>query len=247
MGRFTGVIVLMFFAQAGAHGQGIASNDESATQVSGTAGAREMASAIPPPGPVRIADPVAVVEPNPGAATVNGRQYVRPTAKEQFKDYLKDSYGWPALARNVARASFAQYRAKPESWGQDWPGFGQRFGNAAATNAIDGNVRYGLEMLLREDMRYIPCHGCSTRRKLTNALLAEITARHDRDGHRFFTLTPTIADMTGPILANAYWIPNKTAIDGFRGSRLTFATRIAGHLFTEFVLEKRHNDPLLPD
>jgi hypothetical protein len=178
---------------------------------------------------------------------INGRPYVPPTAREQFTDYLKDTYGLPALARTMARAGYAQARGKPEEWGQDWPGFGQRFGSAAAVTAIDGNVRYGMEMLFHEDMRYIPCHGCSVKRKLENALLAEVTARHDSDGHRFFTLTPTITDMTGPIIANAYWVPGKTAIDGFVGSRLIFATRIGGHLFTEFVLERRHKDNPLPD
>jgi hypothetical protein len=53
--------------------------------------------------------------------------------------------------------------------------------------------------------------------------------------------------MTGPIIANAGRVPDKTAIDGFVGSRLIFATRIGGHLFTEFVLERRHHDPKLPD
>lgn len=178
---------------------------------------------------------------------INGRSYVRPTAEEQFHDYLKDSYGLPALARSSVRALYAQGTGKPEQWGQDWPGFGQRFGTALATAAIDGNVRYGMEMLFHEDMRYIPCHGCSKKRKLENALLAEITARHDADGHRFFTLTPTVTDMSGPMIANAFWIPGHTAIDGFVGSRLIFATRIGGHLFTEFVLERRHHDPKLPD
>lgn len=186
-------------------------------------------------------------KPKAGPVMINGRPYVRPTPKEQFKDYVKDTYGWPALARTSARALYAQGRGKPEAWGQDWDGFGQRFGSATATTVIDGNVRYGMEMLFKEDMRYIPCHGCSMRRKLENALLAEITARHDTDGHRFFTLTPTITDMSGPIIANAYWIPGKTAIDGFVGSRLIFATRIGGHLFTEFILERRHHDAPLPD
>lgn len=178
---------------------------------------------------------------------INGRSYVRPTPKEQFHDYLRDTYEWPGLARTSVRAVYAQGRGKPEEWGQDWPGFGERFGSSAATTAIDGNVRYGLEMLFKEDMRYIPCHGCSKKRKIENVLLAEITARHDSDGHRFFTLTPTISDMTGPIIANSYWIPDHTAIDGFVGSRLVFATRIGGHLFSEFVLERRHHDPKLPD
>ena len=185
--------------------------------------------------------------PAPAPVMINGRPYVRPTQSQQFHDYLRDSYGLPALARTTVRSVIAQGRGKPDAWGQDWPGFGQRFGSSSAVTAINGNVRYGLEELFKEDMRYIPCHGCSLHRKLENALLAEITARHDSDGHRFFTLTPTIADMTGPILANSYWVPGHTTIDGFIGSRLVFATRIGGHLFSEFVLERRHHDAKLPD
>jgi hypothetical protein len=82
---------------------------------------------------------------------------------------------------------------------------------------IDGNVRYGMEMLCKEDMRYIPCHGCSAKSQVQNALLAEITARHDTDGHRFFTLTPAVTDMSGPIIANSVWIPGHDAMDGFVG------------------------------
>jgi len=174
---------------------------------------------------------------------INGRPYVRPTPRQQFNDYLRDSYGLPALARTSVRALYAQGRGKPTEWGQDWPGFGQRFGSSALVTVIDGNTRYGLEMLFKEDMRYIPCHGCTKKKKLENALLAEITARHDSDGHRFFTLTPTISDMVGPIVANSTWIPNHGPVDGIIGSRTVFATRIGSHLFQEFVLERRHHDP----
>jgi hypothetical protein len=190
---------------------------------------------------------ITAQKPAKSPVIINGRPYVRPTPKEQFHDYLSDTYGWPALATTAARAIYAQGTDKPDQWGQDWPGFGQRFGSSSAVTVIDGNVRYGMEMLFKEDMRYIPCHGCSKKRKVENALLAEITARHDIDGHRFFTLTPTVTDMTGPIIANSIWIPGHTAIDGFVGSRLIFATRIGGHLFTEFILERRHHDPKLPD
>jgi hypothetical protein len=222
-----------------------------AQETGGGTAAIETPTIIDPPepaaGPAGLSNAAVPVQPAKTPVMINGRPYVRPTQKEQFFDYLKDTYGWPALARTTARSAYAQGRDKPVEWGQDWPGFGQRFGSAAAVTAIDGNVRYGLEELFHEDMRYVPCHGCTKKRKLENALLAEITARHDSDGHRFFTLTPTITDMTGPIVANAYWVPGKSAIDGFVGSRLIFATRIGGHLFTEFVQERRHHDPPLAD
>ena len=179
--------------------------------------------------------------------TINGRPYVRPTQKDQFKDYLRDSYGLPALARSVASAAYAQVLDDPACWDQNWRGFGQRLAPAAANTAIGGNVRYGMELIFREDMRYIPCRGCSVKRKIANALLAEVTARHNRDGRRFFTLTPVISDMSGRIIVNTFWIPNRDPLDGVIRSRLTFATRIGGHLFNELVLERRHRDPRQSD
>ena len=128
---------------------------------------------------------------------INGRPYVRPTNREQFIAYLKDSYGLPAFEAATFRSTYAQLRGKPEGWGQDWPGFGQRFGTAMAVSAINGNVRYGMEMLFHEDMRYIPCHGCTKKKKIENALLAEITARHDTDGFFAAVLQREVAKASG--------------------------------------------------
>ena len=181
--------------------------------------------------------------PNGNLAIVNGRPYQKPTPRQQFTDYLRDSYGLPAQARNTVRALYSEGRDKPVEWGQDFPGFMQRYGAAAGTTAINGNVRYGMEIMFHEDLRYIPCQGCHVKRKIENALLAEITARHDSDGHRFFTLTPTIADFTGPIIAHSIYYPGGAdPAAGAVSARLVFATRIGSHLFTEFVLERRHKD-----
>ncbi len=179
---------------------------------------------------------------------INGRPYVRPTQRQFFRDYLRDSYGLPALARSSVRTIYNQARDQPSGWGQDGPGFAQRFGSNLGVSAINGNVRYGMEELFHEDLRYIPCHGCSAKHKIENALLAEITARHDSDGHRFFTLTPTVADFSGPIIAHVLWYPsaNNPAFAGVVGTRTVFATRVGSHLFREFILERRHKDPPLP-
>lgn len=178
---------------------------------------------------------------------VNGRPYDQPSHRDQFHNYLRDSYGWPAFARSTVRSLYAEARDKPSGWGQDLPGYAQRFGSAVAVTAINGNVRYGMETVFKEDMVYIPCHGCSAKRKIRNAVLAEFTARHDTDGRRFFTLTPVISDFSGPIIANAFWYPNHDPFGGVVATRVVFATRIGGHLFTEFVLERRHHDPKLDD
>jgi hypothetical protein len=175
-------------------------------------------------------------------AIVNYRPYEPPTARDQFINYLIDSYGLPAFGRSLVRAAYAQGRGKPSEWGQDFPGFMQRYGSALASNAISGNVRYGMETVFHEDMRYIPCHGCRWKHKVENALLAEVTARHDQDGHRFFTLTPIVSDLSGPIIANSVWVPGGEPVDGLIAARTVFPVRIGAHLFQEFVLERRHHD-----
>ena len=174
-------------------------------------------------------------------AIVNGRPYEQPTKKIIFDDYVKDSYGLPAVLRTTVRALYSEARDAPKGWGTDFPGFMQRFGANAGQTIISGNVRYAMELTFHEDLRYIACHGCSVKGKIENALLAEVTARHDSDGHRFFTLTPTIADFSGPIVAHSLWYPggaNPGA--GAVSARLAFATRVGSHLFREFVLERRH-------
>ncbi len=180
-------------------------------------------------------------------ARINGRPYEPPTHKQQFHDYLRDSYGLPAFARTTVRTSYNQARDGPSGWGQDFPGFMQRFGSNAAITAINGNVRYGMETVFKEDLRYIPCHGCSVKRKIVNALLSEVTARHDSDGHRFFTLTPAIADFSGPIIAHSLWYPDFDPFGGVVATRTVAATRVGAHLFTEFVLERRHRDRKIED
>jgi hypothetical protein len=175
---------------------------------------------------------------------INGRPYERPTQRQFFVDYLKDSYGLPAFARSTVRTLYNFGLDQPKGWGQDAPGFAQRFGSNVAITAINGNVRYGMEELFHEDLRYIPCHGCNAKHKIENALLAEFTARHERDGHRFFTLTPTVADFSGPIIAHAFWYPaGFNPFGGVVATRTVFATRVGSHLFREFVLERRHYDP----
>jgi hypothetical protein len=214
---------------------------------------------VPTPAPTAETKPLSQREPLSPAdaaealrisklAVINGRPYDQPSLHDTLVDYAKDTYGWGGLIRTTIRAGYAEAHAvyapgTNEPWGTDFPGFMQRFGSAAGVTIIDGNVRLAMELIFHEDLRYIPCHGCTKRAKLENALLAEITARHDSDGHRFFTLTPTIADFSGPIIAHSTWYPTYDPMAGVISTRLVFATRIGQHLFQEFVWERRHHDP----
>ena len=75
-------------------------------------------------------------------AMVNSRPYVRPMKKDQFANYLKDSYGVPGMARSFVRSFYEPSRDKRDGWGQDWLGNGQRFGSNGAIAANNGGPRY---------------------------------------------------------------------------------------------------------
>jgi len=202
-------------------------------------------SAHPPQTPAEAAEALRISK----LAIINGRPYQQPTRHDMLMDYVKDTYGWNGIARTTARAVYGEIHARyfetpnADSWGTDFPGFAQRFGSATGVTVINGNVRLGMEVLFHEDLRFIPCHGCRKRDKVANVLLAEVTARHDSNGHRFFTLTPTIADFSGPIISHSLWYPNFDPMAGVIASRLVFASRIGQRLFQEFVWERRHYDP----
>jgi hypothetical protein len=173
---------------------------------------------------------------------VNGAAYDQPSNRELARNYFHDTYGFTGAINTTIRALYSEARGKPTGWGTDFPGFAQRYGSAAAITAINGSVRYGAELVLHEDLRYLPCHHCSAKHKVENAVLAEFTARHGVDGHRSFSLTPVISDFSGPIIAHAYWYPK--GFDPFEGvvaTRVVFATRIGTHLVREFAFDHWHH------
>jgi hypothetical protein len=167
---------------------------------------------------------------------VNGMPYDQPSTRDLALYYVHDTYLLPGFERSTLRALYGEARGKPTGWGQDFAGFSQRFGSAVAITSINGTMRLCFELALHEDLRYIPCPSCKWKRKIINALLAEFTARRGEDGHRAFTLSPTIADFSGPIIAHSIWYPNGP--DPFAGvvaTRVVVLTRVGSHLMDEAI------------
>jgi hypothetical protein len=177
---------------------------------------------------------------------VNGIPYEPPTAHIYFSDYLHDTYGLNGFIRSNIRALYNQALDEPKEWDTDFEGYGQRYISSEGVTVINGNVRLGMEFLFHEDLRYIPCHGCSIKRKIANAWLAEFTARHGADGHRTFTLTPVVADFSGPIIAHSLWYPHFDPFAGVVATRTVFATRVGLHLVQEFLPQRHKNSKNAP-
>jgi hypothetical protein len=172
------------------------------------------------------------------SAEVNGHPYFQPTEQQQIRAYIHETYGVRGVVKTTVRATIGQIRDKPVGWGQDFPGFAQRFGSEAGITAIDGTTRLGLETVFHEDTRYIRCHGCSAGAKIENAFLAEVSARHGADGHRLVSLTPVVSSLSGSLIAQAAWYPpGNTRGDAFVHGGTIIAVGFAFHLLDEFVFD----------
>jgi len=178
---------------------------------------------------------------------VNGRPYHKPTRREDLRAYEHELIGPRPFISAAIRGAIEQIRPVPIGWGQDFPGYIQRFGSAYGEFAIDSSVRYALAGAFHEDVRYLICHGCSAGEKFKNAFLAEMTARHGEDGHRSFSLTPITAGFSGPLIAYAAWYPpGYTEGDAAKHAFLGFGFRIVGHIVREFLFDKDTKGAAIP-
>ena len=169
------------------------------------------------------AQPATTINLKTATVIINGQLYVRPAPKQQLDNYAKNAYGLPALMFTSVRAAVAQGRGKPKEWGQG--GGARPSGSVSGSCQRDNCDRRQAAVAWRCSSRkthYIPstaapCTGSRER------AAGQGHGAHDTNGRGFFTLTPTLSDMSGPMIAEHVWIPGHTTIDGFTGSRLIFA------------------------
>jgi hypothetical protein len=142
------------------------------------------------------------------------------------------------------RSGIEQARTVPVGWGQDFPGYAQRYGSAYGEQAINSSVRFALGAALHEDVRYLICHNCSFGGKLKNAALAEVSARHGADGHRVFSATPIVSSFSGPMIAYAAWYPpGYDPSMAVKHSFLGLGTRIVFHMVREYWGDRKSKTP----
>jgi hypothetical protein len=189
----------------------------------------------PLPGP-----PTQRAIPYETTVIVNGRPYHFPTPHEQFHAYTHELLGARAFLRAGIRSGIEQGRDTPTGWGQDFPGYMQRFGSAFGEAAIHDTIRMGMSIALHEDGRYLVCHGCSVGDKFKNAALSEFTARHGADGHRVISPTPITASIAAPLIAYATWYPpGNTSRLALTHVVFSVSTRIMFNVMHEFLFDHK--------
>jgi hypothetical protein len=127
------------------------------------------------------------------------------------------------------------------AWGQDWPGYGQRFGAAYADNFTNNMLTGALfPILLHQDPRYYymgPTRGTKMHRILY-AISTAVICKGD-NGHWQPNFSAALGTFASGAIANAYYPPAQ------RGVKLTVDTALInlasgsiGALFQEFLLKR---------
>jgi hypothetical protein len=155
--------------------------------------------------------------------------------REKFHDYVMSTVGAASLLGEAFNAAVSFGLDSPAEWELDLGGYGKRFGNNMAYNAIRATVTYPSSLLLREDNRYF----ASGRKGVAGRVLFAATSpfRARRAGGRYsFSFSTAAGIVTANVAANA-WAP-----PGWRGPGrvarnvgLSYAGISGLNIFREFV------------
>ena len=127
------------------------------------------------------------------------------SAKQRFHAYLLNTVGPVPLVGEAIGAGIWTAAKSPPEWGQDWKGFGQRYGTNLGYNAIRQTVDYGISEALRLDDRYFASQQHGFWRRTRHAVVATFTAQ-TRDGGT----TVSVGGIAGVFAASAIssiWSP----------------------------------------
>lgn len=185
-----------------------------------------------PPFPV-----VKPLPPAPGADTTG--IYTFPDGKQQFRNYIFNGFGPPALISTAIGAALDQNKPAPPEWDSGAEGYADRYGFRYGMNMIDASTKYSLGALMHEDVAYhrCACHGFLPRSAY--AVVSTLTAK-TRNGKAIFSIPAFVSPYAGSFAAVNAWYPSRyEPADAFRIGSTSFLFKIAGNFVAEFFAPPR--------
>lgn len=186
----------------------------------------------PPPQPGQVRQPGAP----PDALQIPNTQSAPPfTVGDKFDYRVIQSFGLHGFGRAFLSAAIGQGLDSPKEWGQDFPGFAERYGSAFAGNLSRQTFAWVLESAFREDPRYFPSEDKSMKQRALNALKQVIVCKQD-DGAASFAYARVFSQFGAGQFINV-WQPRSTGSvgDGFRRSFIGFGADAAYNFMQEFI------------
>jgi hypothetical protein len=172
-------------------------------------------------------------------AQMPASNYRQPSAREQFRQYLRDTYGPSAFVEATVMSSIDQARNAPPEWKQGGQGFAERFGSNFGKHAITETTRYGMASALRLDTSYERCACSGVFPRLGHSLLSSVTARK-ANGSRILSIPSLMAPYAGSFAATDTWYPDRFGPkDGFRSGTFSLGIHTGLNILWEFIPSRR--------
>jgi len=141
------------------------------------------------------------------------------TSRQKFELFLSTSSSPPQILSSAIAAGISQARNTLPGYGQEWSGYGKRFGSSLASDASSHFFgTYLLPAMLHEDPRYFVRLNGGSKAHVGHALARVVAIRTDSGGRKF-----NIPGILGPLLA-----------EGLANTYLPDNERTAGKTFERF-------------
>jgi hypothetical protein len=158
------------------------------------------------------------------------------TVADKFDYRIVQTFGLRGFLGATIASGIAQGYDTPSEWGQDFPGFAQRYATAFAGNLSRQVFAFGIESALHEDPRYFPLEGGhSFQERTLNSLKQVIWTRTDNGGSSF--AYGRIASAFGSGQMVNIWLPgsDNSFGDGLVRFGLTMSADAGYNLLQEFI------------
>lgn len=191
--------------------------------------------------PTPDSDPPSVITARlPSAPVPQTRAgYAFPDGKQQFRNYLFNGFGPPALISTAIGAALDQNKPAPPEWDSGAEGYGERYGFRYGMNLIDASTKYSLGALTHEDVAYHRCNCRGFFPKSAHAIVSTLTAK-TRSGNTIFSVPALVSPYAGSFAAFNAWYPSRyEPADAFRIGSTSFMFKVVGNFVAEFIAPPR--------
>ena len=154
---------------------------------------------------------------------------------QKFKLFVDQTIAPSTFVSATAVSASRQAENTYPGYGQEWGGYGKRFG-AAMTNSASTNFlgTYLIPSLLHQDPRYFFTLREGFRRKFTYALTRQVITRTD-DGRETFNWSRVIGVIGAESIANIYLPPEERTVGKtFERSGIRFGIGVGTSLLKEY-------------
>jgi hypothetical protein len=157
------------------------------------------------------------------------------TAGQRWHDYWTQMVGPGTFFGQGVSAGFSQWENSPSEWGQGGSGYGKRFGNNMAFNAVQSTLQHGTAAVVHEDNRYFASGKATVAGRLGYALASPVTARK-KNGRRTISVSGITGIVGASVISRAWSPPSWQGAGNVAITMaLTYATGAGMNVAREFV------------